>query len=460
MNLPAMYLKNVRTTQNPAPRWLRFTKGRTEFLPQAPATFDDDVIDADGAYLFPVLRDAHVHFFGHGFYRLKHGLFDVNNADSLLKKLGNLPSGKNNVRMGFGWDGDWEINRQWLDEHSESNSAIFLHARDGHRMFANTRGFELIGAPLTDSALLKDPWPGKSWEHTGQVEDTLSYYQAAEKDFFRMGIGEIWEAGDELPRLKELSKFYAQGKLKIFYRGCFPHRQHLWTQMHAAELNQPRCEFWGYKLFLDGSLGSKTAWSKLQASTGILDIAELKSTLEFARSKNLVPVVHAIGELAVEETLRILKDVRWAPFPAPAQLEHAELWNQSALDLAREIRPLISVQPMHLLSDQKILPGDAFTSWNTEHSYPKALPLKTLLKNGLRLVMGSDTPVENPNPSRNWEAMNLLAPEERLSHSEFLSCYSSSQGILNGNFCLRKTSQGFDSDSLLTVLQGEVVYLP
>jgi len=177
----------------------------------------------------------------------------------------------------------------------------------------------------------------------------------------------------------------------------------------------------GVKLFVDGALGSRTAWMHEpypDGSTGmpLLSPGALCEEIAAVLAAAWRPAVHAIGTRAVAAVLDVVADL--APLlPAPLRVEHAQ--HVRAVDLARMggLPVAASVQPAHLDGDaelvRRLLPGRE----------AEAFPLRGLAAAGVPLAFGSDAPVVPPDPLATLRTATAhpLLPAASLTEAEALA---------------------------------------
>ncbi|MCK5521319.1 MAG: amidohydrolase family protein, partial [Candidatus Marinimicrobia bacterium] len=166
--------------------------------------------------------------------------------------------------------------------------------------------------------------------------------------------------------------------------------------------------FMGLKYFLDGSLGSQTAWLKKPYENSdnlgmqIWKTDEIQKEFGETEDEHLKVAVHAIGDAAFNEALSLLKDRK--PYNGiKDRIEHAQLCDSYILQKAAKLPINICANPSHLLSD---FPTSE-KYWGTRSRY--AFALKSMLDKGLTIGFGSDAPVESINP---W--MNISAAVHRI----------------------------------------------
>jgi predicted amidohydrolase YtcJ len=189
----------------------------------------------------------------------------------------------------------------------------------------------------------------------------------------------------------------------------------------------------GVKLFLDGSLGSRTAWM-LEPYEGSRDRgmpvageAEAREAMTAAASNGIAVTVHAIGDAAVRRALDLLERLPRAALPH--RIEHLQCVHP--FDLARAARAgvVASMQPAHLLTDIPLV--DRHWGGRGRGAYA----FRSLLRRGTSVVFGSDVPVASIDPregvyaalerkgfdgapDRGWR------PEEKIGFEEVIRGYT------------------------------------
>ena len=152
----------------------------------------------------------------------------------------------------------------------------------------------------------------------------------------------------------------------------------------------------GVKLFLDGSLGSRTAWM-LRPYEGSRDRGmpvtarrDAARAMRAAAHNGIAVTVHAIGDAAVRQALDLLEGLPRAA--VPHRIEHLQCVHPD--DLARAARAGIvaSMQPAHLLTDIPLVD----LHWGDRGR--GAYAFRSLLGRGTTLVFGSDVPVASIDP--------------------------------------------------------------
>jgi hypothetical protein len=158
------------------------------------------------------------------------------------------------------------------------------------------------------------------------------------------------------------------------------------------------------KIFADGALGTHTAamldpYVDDPQNRGILllDGAGIFEIGRQAAESGLSLAVHAIGDRAVREALdgftRLRAYEKENALPALRhRIEHVQVLHPQDAGRLAELDLIASMQPVHATSDMLV----ADRCWGERTAY--AYAWKTQLQHGVRLVFGSDAPVESPNP--------------------------------------------------------------
>jgi predicted amidohydrolase YtcJ len=150
------------------------------------------------------------------------------------------------------------------------------------------------------------------------------------------------------------------------------------------------------KLFLDGSLGSRTAWmlapyeGSHDRGMPLATAAEAGAAVRLASQHHISATVHAIGDAAVRRALEILE-----PLPRlalPHRIEHFQCVDAADLDRAAAAGIVLSMQPAHLLVDIPL----AERHWGRRGR--GAYAFASLHRRGSRLAFGSDAPVASLDP--------------------------------------------------------------
>lgn len=188
------------------------------------------------------------------------------------------------------------------------------------------------------------------------------------------------------------------------------------------------------KRFIDGALGAHGAWlldpyEDMDSSVGLntTSLDSLARTAELAIQNDFQLCVHAIGDRANREILNIFErtfqslpdktDLRW-------RIEHAQ--HLAAQDIPRfaQLGVIAAMQPIHATSDAPWVIRRLGESRAQEGAYV----WRKLLDSGAVVASGTDAPVEDIDPIRNFYAAvsrrmkdgNSFYPDQCMSREEAL----------------------------------------
>jgi len=233
-----------------------------------------------------------------------------------------------------------------------------------------------------------------------------------------------------------LARLDANGELGGVY--------HLWALLPDLELLHASREAWagehvrlaGGKIFVDGTLNSRTAWMLEPYADGpeahpsgmaMMRPAEVEEAVGRCDALGLPLAAHAIGDAAVRAVLDAIERVR--PRTPGFRIEHAELIDPADVARFAQLGVTASVQPCHLLPDMEALRR------GVPDRLHRVLPIRELLDSGAKVVFGSDTPIVRPNPGdsiraaveRRREGMGeaeAIGLEQAISEEEAWTCFA------------------------------------
>lgn len=187
----------------------------------------------------------------------------------------------------------------------------------------------------------------------------------------------------------------------------------------------------GGKVFLDGTLNSRTAWMlapyadplrEHPRGTPMMTQREIDDAIRRCGTLGLPLAAHAIGDAAVRAALDAVERIRPA---AGLRIEHAEIIDEADVGRFARLGVTCSPQPCHLLPDMEVL------SRLLPHRLDRVLPLRELIDSGLTpgetLLLGSDAPIVRPEPidsvraavdRRRLDVPTPIAPEQAISEQE------------------------------------------
>ncbi len=390
-------------------------------------------IDLAGATLTPGLIDAHVHLTEWALTRSQPDLSAANSpahAASLvahhLESHGDLAADGPWVR-GRGWSGhawnDALPHRSDLDHHFPDRP-VALQSHDMHSLWLNSAALRAagIGAGTPDPAggsIVRDA----VGEPTGLLLETAaelvlaqlvapSHDQArkavleGQATLHRLGITGVHSfPGIHIPvpdPFVILQKLQASDalRLRILQHFSLDRLDSAIDLGIRSGFGNDWIRMGGVKLFLDGALGSRTAWMRepyeSTTSTGVNVLTRdvLRDIVVRAAAAGIACTVHAIGDAAVSLALDELSPLDRAVAAMPHRIEHVQCCPPERFPDFARAGIVCSVQPCHLMSDWRA----ADLHWG--HRGSSTYAFRSLLEHGAVLAFGSDAPVEPIDPRR------------------------------------------------------------
>ncbi|WP_030907066.1 amidohydrolase [Streptomyces sp. NRRL F-5126] len=400
----------------------------------------DEVVDLDGALVTPAFTDAHVHTTATG---LALTGLDLSGARDLADALARVRAHAaarpaDRILLGHGWDAArWPDGRPptraELDE-ATGERPLYLTRVDVHSAVVTTALLDLVpgvtglrghepGAPLTGDA----HHAVRAAAHAALTPAQRAEAQrAALARAASLGIGSVHECGG--PDISDEDDFTAL--LALAADGQGPRVHGYWAEHVTDEKGARRVRELGAlgaagDLFVDGSLGSHTAClhepyaDAPHTGTAHLDAADIAAHVAACTEAGLQAGFHAIGDAAVGA---VVEGVRAAGGRLGAarvraarhRVEHAEMLSPETVAAFAEFGLTASVQPAF---DAAWGGADGMYAARLGAARARTLnPYAALLKAGVPLALGSDSPVTALDP---WGTVRAAAfhrtPEHRVS---------------------------------------------
>ncbi len=421
----------------------------------------------DGKMLVPGFIDNHTHFLEGGFSLSAINLRQVKSVQEFISTFRHFAdSSKGNSWIKNGnWDheawGGQLPHKEWIDSVSGEHP-VFLTRYDGHMGLANSIALKLAGITKNSPSqpggeIVKDPHTG---EPTGVLRDAATELiyriipaQTEEEldDALRHAVEHALSHG--LTQVNDMGSFGGWIDLATYRRaeatGKLPMRMYSFVAIRTWQKldsfvkengwGDDRLRWGGLKGFVDGSLGSTTAWffsPYLDApnSTGlqVTDTILLKKWILGADSVGLHIACHAIGDRANNWILNVYEE---AEKLRPAQdhrfrVEHAQHLTSNDIGRFAKLKVIPSMQPFHAIDDGKWA-AKRLDSDRLERTYV----FKSLLETGANLTFGSDWTVAPLDPiagiyaavtRRTLDDKNPEGwfPKQKISVEDALRCYT------------------------------------
>jgi len=444
-----------------------------------------EMIDLGGKLVVPGFIDNHTHFLSGG-YSLSS--VDLRKAKSKIEFIQILKEFCNKYiddRWILGGDWDHEAwggelpTKDWVDSVTGKHP-IFLSRYDGHMSFANSKALKM-------AAITKDtPTPeggkiekDKNNEPSGVFKDEAAnliykvipnpsekeldeYLQAAIKHAHKNGVTQVHDVGSYGGWIDRTTyqRAYDNNKLDLrIYSFC---TINTWKKLDSLCKKNGKgndmLRWGGLKGFVDGSLGSTTAWFydpylDDPKSRGLIvtDTNNLKKWILSADSAGLHVAVHAIGDRANDWLLNVYREANTKSGDKDHRfrIEHAQHLSEKAIKEFAELNVIPSMQPYHAIDD-----GRWASKRLDDTRLKRTYAFKSLLDNKAKLTFGSDwtvaplTPLEGIYATvtrRTLDDKNPDGwyPEQKIGIEDALRCYT-----------VNNAYAGFQENKLGTLKEG------
>ena len=369
-------------------------------------------VDLRGRCVLPAFTDSHVHFPSWSLARRDIQLEGVESLQEALARVGSHSQRGEWIR-GRGWrDALWSEHpsRESLDGVTGDTPAA-LWSKDYHSLWLNSAALARAGGDLqVDGGVVERDAAGEptgilreesAWRfrdlHVAVSEDE---YVAATREGIRVanqrGVGAVHDKDGWLGAQAIFARVHQRDGLTLRVWQSLPYDA-------AGDLAELRLRSGlgddylrlGYlKAFMDGTLGSQTAWMLDGSGVSITSGEQLAEIVREASAAGWPVAVHAIGDRANREALDAFESTRgvWEPLGLRQRIEHAQCVDPADLHRFAEIGVACSVQFTHAPSDRDL--AERFWGERVEGAYSFA----TLLASGAVVANGSDAPVEELDP--------------------------------------------------------------
>ena len=438
-----------------------------------------ELIDLKGKMMIPGMADAHLHLYA---YCQNLTFVDLSKVHNINEMINLMKEKVKNVKKGDWVKGvnfdqsKWKENRfptlEEMDSISKDNPVIIKRCCL-HAVVANSRALEIAGIGKNYQAgsggiveLDKNGMPnGILREQSTKVFDDIlpdplkdievqkKIMQDVLNDMSSKGIttihtyaAKIWQYNEDINIYKNFEK---EGKLPLRVTVCIDElfEPEILTK---EKLNNPyrKVQLGAYKIFSDGSMGSRSAalkspYSDDPENSGFMLFTqeELNNKILTGYEHGLQPAIHAIGDRAldmtlsaIEHTLKTTKEKGMTDEEQknrlPFRIIHVQMIDDDLLERMKKLPLVLDIQPIFLCTDLHWI-EDRIGKERLKGSFA----LKTMEKAGLIQTGGSDCPVETYEPLKGiyaavtrqdmegYPAEGFL-PEERLSVYEALCMYT------------------------------------
>jgi predicted amidohydrolase YtcJ len=369
-------------------------------------------VDLRSRCVLPAFTDAHVHFPTWSLARRDVQLDGVASLEEALARVASHPRHGEWLR-GTGWrDALWaaQPTRAALDEVTGDTPAA-LWSKDYHSLWLNSAALARANGDLdvpggvverdetgAPTGLLREE---SAWTFRKRfVTVSEDEWVAATRDGLKVanarGVGAIHDKDGWLGAHAIFARIHERDGLTLRVWQSLPHERvgELAELRLRSRLGDDYLRLGYLKAFMDGTLGSQTAWMLDGSGVVITSGAELAEIVRAGAAAGWPVAVHAIGDRANREALDAFAATRdvWAPLGLRQRIEHAQCLDRADLPRFAELGVACSVQFSHAPSDRDL--AERFWGDRLDGTYA----FRSLLETGAVVANGSDAPVEELDP--------------------------------------------------------------
>lgn len=420
------------------------------------------IINLEGKSVYPAFTDSHIHLIGYGEALDRIDATETTDLNVLLEAMKAKAGGDDwLVAEGFNDRLLGEMPTREMIDAVISDRPVVLKRVCRHVAVVNSKGLERLG--LIHHTVIEGGKLGRDTE--GKLNGVL--YDAA-LDLLHKELGGNREKNVASIH-RAIDSLFAHGIVgahteDLFYHGDaletiqayedvlrdIPFHAHLLVHEQVVDqllqkdalAKRPRFDFGAMKIFIDGSLGGRTALLSEpyadevgQRGIEVHRPDHLEALVKKARSYGMNVAAHVIGDAAAEQFIGLLEK-----YPAKRgtrdRIIHASLLNDSLLKRISALPVLIDAQPIFLSDDMDLL-FDRLGDERVNDAYR----FKSMLATGALVLGGSDSPISSVDVRKglyaavtrqSFESSGALNPPERLTMYEALRSFTYSPRVATG----------------------------
>ncbi|MBF6170574.1 amidohydrolase [Nocardia blacklockiae] len=395
---------------------------------------DAEVLELDGAFVAPAFVDPHVHVTALG---LQLTGLDLSRATSLthcLDLVRDYALRHPGAVLGDGWDETrWPEGRppsvEEIDAAAGPGRSVYLVRVDAHSAVASSALLDAVPR-VTAAAGYTPGEPLRAEAHHLVRSSALNALDRPQRDRARRAALDH-AAAHGIVAVHECAGPQISGRADVTELLDFAHgvqvRAYWGEAVRSAEEARALVADLGVHglagdLFVDGSIGSHTAWLRAPyadrdtAGVGYLDAEAVAAHVRACTEAGVQAGFHAIGDAALDAVAQGFSQVA-AALGGPAvaarghRVEHAELLDAAQIATLAGCGVIASVQPGF---DAEWGGPDGMYATRLGPERAAALnPFSAMAAAGISLALGSDAPVTALDP---WEAVRAAAHHRTPGH--------------------------------------------
>ncbi len=377
--------------------------------------------------------DSHVHFLATGQVASELKLQNLQSVENLRHLKIDQTFFRDNWLVGFGWnEKKWNPSKpptlNQLDEIFP-DYPVFLSRVDGHASVINTKALKLLVekklVSLDDSKnfnglLLEDTHIKALSLLPGYSDQQIESFLKKSTDLFHAGgfthVRDLsmtykqWTLQKKLIQQKKIN-IYCEGFITVESVADLERGYSEYLQCKNSPCDQLRIK--GLKIFIDGSLGSKTAYLSANYTDtnnkGLLlwTQTDIEKAIHFSWKNKIEIAIHTIGDEAVHTAAVAAREVAAQGLLGKFHLEHVQIIRPETFKILKPLHVYCHMQPCHWLSDQSWLKQSIGELSNYAFSW------EALRKNKINFDFGTDSPIEPANITLNIQALEQSSQKKQ-----------------------------------------------
>ncbi|HUH33535.1 MAG TPA: amidohydrolase [Daejeonella sp.] len=403
--------------------------GKIEWVGSSEEVKTVNAINLQGKTVLPGFLDVHTHpvWVANILQGVPCIIPFVRNIDGMIKAL------RNSQQAGQGehvWIEGWGYDESKLAElrtptvedldQVSATQPVFVYRSDCHSSICNTKALQLAGITkdtpnpphgiigrfengepngvLTEfsaTKLILNCKPVRGFE-----EDAKTLAGAAEHYNKRgivamtdlMGLENPYSYSDLYRRAEELGL-----KQNTVIYPLFSELKAAGISEIAEENKNGLSKIGGVKLFLDGTISSRSAWIK-EPYTGTSDFYGAKTededvmreAFDYAKRNNIQLAIHAMGDASIQLIIDLFKDEEpWIESRPPVRIEHVTLISQHQLDPIKGAKMKFGLIPQMIFFFAEY---DSYRANLTDEQFAKTYAIKSMYDTCEYVAVSSDAP--------------------------------------------------------------------
>lgn len=360
------------------------------------------IIDLKNRYLVPGFIDSHTHLMARGIELQRVDLGLCRSADDCLEKLRAFR--ERPEIFGSNWDESmWyqgrkeDLDRRTLDKIS-SVKPIIMRRVCGHFAVCNTAALKRIGSKWK----IVDRKRGYLYEDAALFLNRIfcppdkmleKGLELATEEALSAGVTSVHEITN-VRNFRMFQKLRSRLRIRVALYTYWEVLDQVIEAGFISGLGDNYLKFQGIKIFMDGSIGARTAAvSKPYPGTKnhgklLVTVEQLMKMIKKAEDHSLQLIIHSLGDRATETVIRAFEKYRLKENRLRHRIEHLEIVSDRQIKRIARLGLIASMQPNFVRRWQR--PGGLYEKY-LGREYKAMNPFRKVVDAGITLVFGSDS---------------------------------------------------------------------